>query len=91
MRSLVQWMQAVTPGFGTLLFPTNASQLRGNMRVTKKNGTCIAVEEITLHCVPPMIKEQSDLDVGRKQCSRRCKNERLWVFEEVLGIVLSSF
>ena len=91
MRSLVQWMQALTPGFGTLLFPTSASQLRGNMRVTKKNGTCIAVEEITLHCVPPMIKEQSDLDVGRKQCSHRCKNGRHWVFEEVLGIVLSSF
>lgn len=69
MRSLVQWMQALTPGVGTLLFPTSASQLRGNMRVTKKNGTCIAVEEITLHCVPPMIKEQSDLDVGRKQCA----------------------
>lgn len=71
MRSLVQWMQAVTPGFGILLFPTNASQWRGNMRVTRKNGTCIAVEEITLHCVLPMIKEQSDLDIGKKQCSRR--------------------
>lgn len=66
-------MQAVTPGFGTLLFPTNTSQLRGNMRVTRKNGKCIAVEEITLDCVLPMIKEQSDLDVGRKHCSHRCK------------------
>ena len=78
MRSLVQWMQVVTPGFGTLLFPTNASQWRGNMRVTRKNGTCIAVEEITLHCVPPMIMEQSDLDVGKNNVAVGVKMKDSW-------------
>lgn len=50
------------PGFGILLFPTNSVSVE-NMRVTRKNGTCIAVEEITVHA---MIKEQSDLDIGKK-------------------------